>query len=528
MIKQLLSLKLSLCFLLAGLSVSAQTTYVRRVGSTSSDFGLSCAPTADGGTILALESSSNGLDLLSGLAKYDANGNMQWYSQYRVGDFTYPFSVRATDEGYIVFAIGSDSAYVNNNKHFVVLYKTDNLGATVWNKQYNFSGNDLPLNLVNRKLGGFLGFTLSDYNLGVYPKTTVTRFDDFGNEIWSKQYTAPYGLTGWKGAELPNGKICFIATTGDPNNSFFLDVVVTLLDSAGNMLWSKNIGTYYDDDPYAIAVNSSNEIFVTGRGYFMNSNYDSFVLKLDQNGNLLGTKCYDAGTQDGEIMRCILALDDGSLRLLGDMGTFSERDMVMLNVDSNLNITAAHQYTFSPLFTNYPYEMFKAADGGIVFTGDYRPPSTYRDAILTKTENDGSLPCFTTSPVFTAQNVAFHDSVYALMAVTFTTSVLNFPDTVPNNPFFDHMVCAITTGINEGVNPVMVIYPNPATDFIRIDIPQSSEASVQIFGVDGKIVYEHPEAPGRCTIDLNDMATGIYTVRISTAESVQVGTFVKE
>ena len=343
------------------------------------------------------------------------------------------------DEGYIVFGSASDTTFVNNNHYFLFLYKTDLSGNKQWNKQYSISGNDLAINMVHRKAGGYIGFSIVDYNLGVYPKAAVTSFDLNGNIIWSKQYGIGLGLNAVKGIELPNGNICFVSSAGNISGSLFTDIVVTLLDSVGNLLWTKNFGTYYDDEPNAVATNSSNEIFITGRSYFINREWDSFFLKLDKDGNKLLSNFYDAGTSNGEIMRCIIAKDDGTSVLLGDIGTFDERDITMINLDSNAAVVSTNRYPFSPTFTNYPYEMFIAKDGGIIFTGDYAPPTAFRDAIIAKTESNGDLPCFNSTIHFTEYNDILSDTNLVLDTVSSIVTTFNYPDSIPFNMIQNHV-----------------------------------------------------------------------------------------
>lgn len=120
-----LVLQINICFSIG------QTTFVQRTGSVHSDYGVSCQPTYDGGIIVAQVSSTNGMDLHSGLVKTDDAGNMQWNQLYQIGEYTVPASVlQAKDEGYIVLARVADTSFFNNNKHFLLLYKTNPLEVT--------------------------------------------------------------------------------------------------------------------------------------------------------------------------------------------------------------------------------------------------------------------------------------------------------------------------------------------------------------------------------------------------------------
>ncbi len=81
------------------------------------------------------------------------------------------------------------------------------------------------------------------------------------------------------------------------------DILITKSDSDGNLLWASSIGGVANDAAYGVAINSSNEIYITGyyQGtvdfnpsssvtnfmYSSNGSIDIFLLKLDSNGNYI-------------------------------------------------------------------------------------------------------------------------------------------------------------------------------------------------------------------------------------------------
>ncbi len=515
-----LPLACSILFIFVIANLQAQTTFVNRVGSAYSDFGLACQPTEDQGIILVQEGSTNGMNLFLALSKIDSSGLLQWTKEYQIGEWCVPYSVlQAKDKGFVVLGSATDSSYINNNHHILFFYKTDVSGNPQWNKQFSISDNDIALNIVKREAGGYLAFSMADYNLGTYPKMAVTELDDSGNVVWSKQFSLSYGITGVKGIELPNRKICLVGSAGNPMVSMFTDVVVTVLDSSGSMQWTKTFGTSFDDQPNAVATNSSNEIFITGRSYFMAREWDSFLIRLDDDGNMIHSKFYDAGTFDGEVMRCVVARNDGSAILLGDIGTFDERDITMIQTDTSGDVATAKRYGFSPTFTNYPYEMFVANDGGIVFTGDYRPPTALRDAIIAKTENEGSLSCFTSPVSFTTYDDTITESMVPPSIIVSTVSTHAFDDSIPTIPVFSNVVCALATSVNENQHEDAVanIYPNPATDEVTISLNENHFIKkIVAYNVEGKMIMENDvnENLDQVKLNVRSLAAGMYFLEV--------------
>ncbi len=516
-----------LLLLISGSKTFSQYTFVKRAGSSHSDFGVAIQPTIDRGIILAATTSTNGMDVHTALTKTDSNGTFLWAKLFMTGQWSVPQSVlQSNDEGFITYGTASDSFALNVNNYRLFLHKTGLFGNPQWDKSYRITTCDLGVNLIRRKLGGYIACSVGNYNIG-YPNTVITQIDFSGNVVWSKQFTSIYGLTPQKVIELANGSICFIAYSGDYSASPFNDIVVTLLDATGNILWTKNIGTYYDDEPNAVASNSSSEIFITGRSYFMTREWDTFMIRLDTAGNILHSDFYDGGTYQGEIMRCIVARDDGSSILLGDMGTFNERDIAFIKLDNNSQVVSAKRYLFSPMFTNYPYEMYETHDGGFVFTGDIRPPSALRDAVIAKADSNGDVYCFNSNAVYTAHQDSIHFSNITLNANNAVVTVLTDSSTVPNNTFLGHIDCAGPLSVDNIHRSNLQLYPNPAFNHLKISGEEPIE-SISIYNMEGKLILKEENIRSQIYFaDINSLASGMYVVECNFNSTIKRLRFIK-
>ena len=61
------------------------------------------------------------------------------------------------------------------------------------------------------------------------------------------------------------------------------------------------------------------------------------------------------------------------------------------------------------------------------------------------------------------------------------------------------------------------IAPNPATDFIVVDLPEkmnSEEAIIALISADGKVVKNHVMTGSQATINVNDLPTGMYVLKL--------------
>lgn len=73
------------------------------------------------------------------------------------------------------------------------------------------------------------------------------------------------------------------------------------------------------------------------------------------------------------------------------------------------------------------------------------------------------------------------------------------------------------------------IYPNPTTSFISIkSINSIKNTSIEIRNMNGQIVYQEKMSSQYQTIDMHELAKGIYIVAIKTEDSIQIKRIVKQ
>ncbi|MEO6131528.1 MAG: SBBP repeat-containing protein [Saprospiraceae bacterium] len=156
----------------------------------------------------------------------------------------------------------------------------------------------------------------------------ISKLDPSGNFIWAK-------AIGGTGYEWGQGRSCLAIDPGgniyltgsfqntadfDPGpDSYELtstgidDIFITKLDSSGNFVWAKRMGESGSGNGYSLALDNSNNIYVTGgfQGtidfdpgpgqYLITSeggSTDIFISKIDASGNFTWVKIIGAGFED--------------------------------------------------------------------------------------------------------------------------------------------------------------------------------------------------------------------------------------
>jgi hypothetical protein len=85
----------------------------------------------------------------------------------------------------------------------------------------------------------------------------------------------------------------------------------------------------------------------------------------------------------------------------------------------------------------------------------------------------------------------------------------------------------ITTGINQIEKISLIeIYPNPANNNLNIKI--SEKSNIEILNIEGQIIKSICAIDKATTIDLSDLASGMYFVKAKMENGIEVKKFVKE
>jgi Secretion system C-terminal sorting domain len=85
-------------------------------------------------------------------------------------------------------------------------------------------------------------------------------------------------------------------------------------------------------------------------------------------------------------------------------------------------------------------------------------------------------------------------------------------------------------GIHENQNSALSVYPNPASSLITIDLKNfnSSEKQIEIYNVEGKMVYETQTYENKMILNVKNYPSGVYFIKLTTKTFNSFGKFCKE
>jgi hypothetical protein len=142
----------------------------------------------------------------------------------------------------------------------------------------------------------------------------VVKIDTAGQIIWEKSYGGSGFDIAFGAVELPNNNIVISGGTtsndGDVsgNHSSDFDIWVFTIDSVGNILWQRCLGGSSNDHAKCITIDGNENIIIGGSAasndFDVTGNHanggvtDFWVVKLDQLGNIIGSKCFGGSSHD--------------------------------------------------------------------------------------------------------------------------------------------------------------------------------------------------------------------------------------
>jgi hypothetical protein len=329
----------------SGGNIVWQKTY----GEFEGDSACSIQQTTDGGYILAgvigyppppgmtpiskdeTTSSCGGIWVL----KLTENGNVSWQNCYGMTVVDKPTAINQTsDGGYIIVG---NTHYTTSTDIWVL--KLGSSGDIIWQKTYGGSSIDNSTTIHPTMEGGYIIAGKTSSFGAVNNDFWVLKLDKSGNVSWQKIYKmSVFGLVvNCSIQQTADGGYILAGDAGDPVVRFGIHVLK--LDSSGDIVWQK---TYeesdWDDLDYFSSIHQTSDggyivagDVVNNAGY-KDSSSDFWVLKLDNNGDVMWRKVYIVSVYDS--INSIQITSDGGYIVTAE--TFGAGfDILIMKLDSN-------------------------------------------------------------------------------------------------------------------------------------------------------------------------------------------------
>jgi uncharacterized delta-60 repeat protein len=172
-----------------------------------------------------------------------------------------------------------------------------------------------------------------------------------------------------------------------PNYDFFL----IKKDENGNVQWAKTYGGTSWDLAYSVQQTSDGGYILTGyTESFGAGNYDIFLIKTDAFGNIQWAKTY--GGTSWDLASSVQQTSDGGYILTGYTESFGAggRDIFLIKTDANGDVQWAK--TYGEINLDWAYSVQQTSDGGYIVAGyTFSFGAGYADFFLIKTDANGDV-----------------------------------------------------------------------------------------------------------------------------------------
>jgi hypothetical protein len=373
-------------------TISPSPHFCKTIRGPENEWGNSLIQTSDGGYAIAGTTTSFGAGLSDAyLVKLDANGNLQWTKTIGGKEFEDGYALIQTSDG--GYAIAGQTNSFGTGGYDVYIVKLDANGNLQWTKTIGGKKDDWGLMaLIQTSDGGYAiaGFTASfgAGGLDVY----VVKLNANGNLQWTKVIGGKKEDLGSSLIQTSDGGYAIAGTTtsfgaGDE------DVYVVKLDANGNLQWTKTIGGPKRDWGSSLIQTSDGGYAIAGTTTsFGAGDEDVYVVKLDANGNLQGTKTIGGKKEDAGLS--LIQTSDGGYAIVGYTRSFGAggEDVYLVKLDANGKLQWTK--TIGGENDDRGFSLIQTSDGGYAIAGSTQSLGARgRDVYVIKLDRNGDACC---------------------------------------------------------------------------------------------------------------------------------------
>lgn len=390
-----------------------EIAWMHNYGGSGEDTPRAVIETSDGGyAILGFSNSTDGhLDPKTTpvndywLVRTDVDGNVLWSKTYGGSKDDRGQSVIQTlDGGFAItgYAMSDDGDASNNEGfHDNWILKLNGQGTIEWEQSFGFSGHDHSYDIVQSADGGyfftgFLDITLAKADGYTDKSYSLTRHGV--GEFWGTKLNAD-GQLQWRKyfGGTNNDRAHAVVTSHEggfvmagfsesddfdvSNSRGSYDFWVVKIDALGDLVWERSYGGTGIDIAQDIVKSEDGGYLITGSTISTDGDItmnhgesDIWVIKIDNNGNLIWEKTY--GGLRFDAAEGIRPASDGGFILSGNSKSedqdltlnAGENDIWLLKIDSQGN--PVWQQTFGGSDLDYGFDALESNDGSLLLVGE--------------------------------------------------------------------------------------------------------------------------------------------------------------
>jgi hypothetical protein len=451
--------------------------------------------------------------------KCHPNGDIAWSRTYAEGSYPYycANALAIDDSGYVYVTGGGSGDYVT------IKYRPD--GDTAWVRRYNGAGNSGDeANAIAVDDSGYVYVTGEAYISGGGEDYATIKYCPNGDTAWVRTYNSPADDIDEALAMAVDGARNVYVTGYGWGIGGDEDWITIKYYPDGDTAWVRSFGGTASggDISYALAVDNSGSVYVTGYSIDSITADDYTTIKYNADGNQVWLMTYDGSGSDDEASA--IAIDgSGSVYVTGaSYGSSTGQDFATIKYVQPVIFLSTNTLGFGGVTVGQsaimPFVIYNLGEG-----------------VLRISDIDNNLPVYAHNWDPLDSLVLPGDSLEVM--VTFTPDdTVAFNDTcwIDNN---DSLCCVtlagqgLPPGIAEGIVSVPREFalrqalPNPCKSVARLqfELPKASVVDLSVYDVSGRLVSRLID--GICEagihtaiLDASGLSAGVYFCRLKAGE----------
>jgi hypothetical protein len=453
-------------------------------------------------------------------------GDTLWTRQYGGEWFEMAHSITPTTDGGCVLAGYTEYEYAGPQNMYAV--RVSSLGDTLWTGEY---GGDLfeRAYAICPAIDG--GYTLVGHTnaFGPWSDMDLVKINSIGEQQFSQHYGGDMYETAYSVCPAGDGFLLAGESGSFTAGGFYLVKV----NSFGGTIWAQAYGNDVACAYAAIPAVSDGFMIVGETARYGYYNNDFYLLRVDENGNTLGSFMF--GGEEPDFATSVCPSGDGGYMVAGYTGSYGAGswDMILIKVDDNCDTLWTR--TYGTNLGEQAYGICATADGGFLLAGmTGATTSGYPDMYLVKVDGDGDT-------LWTRKYGTEGEDQATCICIANDGSILLAGYSQPAiGEFFDMYLVKIdgspTPVVPEkspSVPDEFTFYAphpnpfNPSTN-LTFTLQQPAKVSLEVFDINGRCVgVQHVESlqeawysSGTHTIpfDGSNLPSGIYIARLTAGD----------
>ncbi len=515
-----------ICFLFSVLVTNfaqSQTKFIKLYGDSMGESIHVVQQTSDGGFVLAglkdHHITHGNTDIY--LIETNQNGDLQWTKTYGGVDYEQIYDVNQNSDGGYILAGSTASFGAGNRDAFLI--RTDQNGDTIWTKSYGSTGGDEPFYAHQTIDGGFI-FLGNTSGVGPVSFSGIyfLKTDAAGNKEWMKVFNnSGEDMDAASARQTPDGGYIIGGTIYLSTNGGQSDFFLMKLDSNINVQWTNTYGGIEDEYDGYVCLNNEGGYYFSGvTESFGAAAADIYIGKVDSVGNLLWAKVvggYSHEEMDG--IQSITETSDGGVVFLGMTLSFGfgSRDGYLVKIDNNGNLLWSKALGWGS--DDRFYSITETSDNGLLAVG-FLAGAVFRHALLIKTDQNGDNNCKDT--IVTSSMIVPVTILGSVVVVSDTLAlVLNNTNPLVSSLGTDSTLCT-AVGIPEyDLNIKMLdayFYTNSNQISISISSLKPEQPYLMISDLAGRILFKSKisisSSENTLNIEVGNLASSIYMITL--------------